>query len=50
MWNFNEIYYCYRDTDVIARTLFQPMEIPVGIITAALGAPFFSLILYKKKK
>ncbi len=27
--------------DTLARVLFAPMEIPVGIIMSALGAPFF---------
>ncbi|WHH60991.1 iron ABC transporter permease [Petroclostridium sp. X23] len=36
-------------SDTLARTLFQPMEIPVGIITATLGAPFFFFLLYKKR-
>ncbi len=31
--------------DTIARTLFAPMEIPVGIIMSALGAPFFLYLL-----
>lgn len=31
--------------DIIARTLFAPMEIPVGIIMSALGAPFFLYLL-----
>ncbi len=35
--------------DIFARTLFLPLEIPVGIITAALGAPFFLFILYQKQ-
>ncbi len=35
--------------DTLARTLFQPLEIPVGIITATLGAPFFFFLLYKKR-
>ena len=34
--------------DTIARSL-MPQEIPVGIITAILGAPFFIYILKKKK-
>ena len=33
--------------DTIARTAFSPYEIPVGIIMAYLGAPFFILILIK---
>ncbi len=35
--------------DTVARVAFQPVEIPVGIITAVLGAPFFLLILYRKQ-
>lgn len=35
--------------DTLARTLFTPYEIPVGIIMAFLGAPFFALILIKGK-
>lgn len=33
--------------DVAARTLLQPQEIPIGIVTALLGAPFL-LILVRK--
>ncbi len=33
--------------DTIARTAFSPYEIPVGIIMAFLGAPFFMYILIK---
>ncbi len=36
-------------SDTVARTLFQPFEVPVGIITAMLGAPFFFFLLYRKK-
>lgn len=35
--------------DTIARTAFSPYEIPVGIIMAFLGAPFFVFILVKGK-
>lgn len=35
--------------DTISRTLFSPYEIPVGIIMAFLGAPFFVFILIKGK-
>ena len=35
--------------DTLARTLFAPYEIPVGIIMAYLGAPFFVFILVKGK-
>lgn len=35
--------------DTLARVLFAPMEIPVGIIMSALGAPFFLYLLRKKE-
>lgn len=35
--------------DTVARTVFSPYEIPVGIIMAYLGAPFFVFILIKGK-
>jgi iron complex transport system permease protein len=35
--------------DVVARTVMIPKEIPVGIITAFVGAPFFIYLLRKKK-
>lgn len=35
--------------DTAARTLFAPYEIPVGIIMAFLGAPFFVFILIRGK-
>lgn len=38
---------CFCDT--LARTVFSPFEIPVGIIMAFLGAPFFVFILIKGK-
>ena len=36
--------------DTIARTLISPIEIPVGIITALFGGPFFIYLLKSKKK
>lgn len=35
--------------DTLARTLFSPIEIPVGIIMSALGAPFFLYLLRRKR-
>ncbi|MFD2467694.1 FecCD family ABC transporter permease [Amycolatopsis silviterrae] len=32
-------------TDLVARTAAAPAEIPIGVITAFLGAPFFALVL-----
>ncbi|HLP45240.1 MAG TPA: iron chelate uptake ABC transporter family permease subunit, partial [Candidatus Kapabacteria bacterium] len=37
-------------TDFLARVLIPPVEIPVGIITAFMGAPFFLFILVSKLK
>ncbi len=34
--------------DLLARTLFSPIEIPVGIIMSVLGAPFFLYLLRSK--
>jgi iron complex transport system permease protein len=35
--------------DVAARTVIAPQEVPVGIVTALLGAPFFLWILKRSK-
>ena len=35
--------------DTFARTLLAPTEIPVGIITAMLGGPFFIWLLKRKR-
>jgi iron complex transport system permease protein len=35
--------------DTAARTLFAPTEIPVGVITAILGGPFFIFLLKRKR-
>jgi iron complex transport system permease protein len=34
--------------DVIARVIFAPVELPVGIITALIGGPFFLWLLIRK--
>jgi iron complex transport system permease protein len=34
-------------TDIGARTLAAPAELPVGIITAFVGAPFFCIVLWR---
>src|SRR6185436_2001852 len=36
--------------DLIARTVLAPTELPVGIITALAGAPFFILLLRRVKR
>ena len=35
--------------DVGARTLMAPVELPVGIITAVLGGPFFLWLLIRHR-
>ena len=35
--------------DTLARTLISPAEIPVGVITALLGGPFFIALLLNRK-
>ena len=36
--------------DLLARSLLAPTEIPVGIVTALIGAPFFIYLLRKSKR
>jgi iron complex transport system permease protein len=31
--------------DVVARTVVAPAELPIGIVTAFVGAPFFAIVL-----
>ena len=35
--------------DVVARTILSPVELPVGIITALIGGPFFLWLLISKR-
>lgn len=35
--------------DAVARTLFAPQEIPVGVVTALVGVPAFALILFRMR-
>jgi len=36
--------------DALARTLLAPVEIPVGVVTALAGGPFFLIILQRRMK
>lgn len=36
--------------DVLARTIVAPAEIPIGVITALFGAPFFIVVLRTSKR
>ena len=35
--------------DVVARTAMSPAELPIGVVTAAIGAPFFLLVLRRSR-
>lgn len=37
-------------SDLLGRTMIQPMEIPVGVMTSILGGPFFIYLLRKRKR
>jgi iron complex transport system permease protein len=37
-------------SDTAARTLFFPLDLPVGIFTAGIGAPFFIYLLLKNQR
>ncbi len=36
--------------DLVSRTITPPIEIPIGIITAMVGGPFFLYLLWREKK
>lgn len=36
-------------TDLVARTLVSPKELPVGVVTSLCGAPFFLIMLKKSR-
>ena len=35
--------------DLVGRAAFAPIEVPCGIVTSVVGAPFFVYLLYKKR-
>ncbi|RFU68001.1 iron ABC transporter permease [Bacillus sp. V59.32b] len=35
--------------DLVARTVISPTELPIGVITALIGAPVFAVILVKRR-
>ncbi|NLH01649.1 MAG: iron ABC transporter permease [Clostridiales bacterium] len=37
-------------SDTLARTMFSPVEIPVGIITSFIGVPFFLYLVIRRRK
>jgi iron complex transport system permease protein len=36
--------------DIVARTLAAPAEIPIGVVTAFIGAPFFAVVLRTSRR
>ncbi len=36
--------------DLAARTVLEPAELPIGVVTAFIGAPFFALVLRSSRK
>ncbi len=36
-------------TDLVARTIMSPTELPIGVITAIIGAPMFAFILIRQR-
>jgi iron complex transport system permease protein len=45
---FGGIYVLWADT--LARMLLSPTEIPLGVVTAFIGAPFFAYLLHRNKR
>jgi iron complex transport system permease protein len=35
--------------DALARTILSPLELPVGIVTAVIGGPFFLWLLLRHR-
>ncbi|EOC3071278.1 iron chelate uptake ABC transporter family permease subunit [Cronobacter malonaticus] len=36
--------------DIASRTLIAPQSLPVGVVTALVGVPFFAVILYRSRR
>jgi iron complex transport system permease protein len=36
--------------DLVGRTLLAPIELPAGLVTAAVGAPFFIALLWRQRR
>jgi ferric hydroxamate transport system permease protein len=39
---------CVADT--VGRTLIAPAQIPVGLVTAVIGAPYFIWLLWRSRR
>jgi iron complex transport system permease protein len=36
--------------DLVARTVLSPAEVPLGVVTAFVGAPFFLVVLRQSRR
>jgi iron complex transport system permease protein len=36
--------------DLLARTVNAPSEIPIGVVTSLVGAPFFLYLIHRRKQ
>jgi len=36
--------------DLISRTVLAPQELPVGAVTALIGAPFFAYVYFHRRR
>ena len=36
--------------DLLARVMIKPAELPVGLITSAIGSPFFLWLIFRMRK
>ena len=37
-------------TDLCARTLLRPLELPLGAVTSVMGAAVFLIIFYRERR
>jgi iron complex transport system permease protein len=37
-------------TDLLARTVAAPLEVPIGVVTALIGGPFFLFLLARTRR
>lgn len=37
-------------TDLLARTIISPRELPIGVITSLIGAPLFALLFFRRMR
>jgi len=37
-------------SDIIAKSIISPAQLPIGVVTSCIGAPFFIWLIYNQKK